>query len=65
MSTPQVLQDSLAIAAEEGLQTALLPPWYDVDNAADLQRVKDDLAATDGAHFTQLFLQDLALEPEP
>ncbi len=64
MSTPQVLQDSLAIAAEEGLQTALLPPWYDVDNAADLQRVKDDLAATDGAHFTQLFLQDLALEPE-
>ena len=36
MSTDHVLQDSVAIAEEEGLGVALLPEWYDVDETADL-----------------------------
>lgn len=39
MSTDHVLQDSLAIAKEEGLRVALLPEWYDVDEPADLTRL--------------------------
>lgn len=40
MSTSRVLQDSLAIAAQEGLRVALLPEWYDVDETADLARLQ-------------------------
>jgi rSAM/selenodomain-associated transferase 1 len=43
MSTPNVLRDTLALAEEEGLRTALAPTWYDVDTAHDLQRVQDEL----------------------
>lgn len=45
MSTPTVLRDTLAIAAELGLRTALLPGWYDVDTPADLTRLRAELAA--------------------
>jgi rSAM/selenodomain-associated transferase 1 len=44
MSTPTVLRDSLAIAAELGLNVNLLPPWYDVDTIADLRRLHADPA---------------------
>jgi uncharacterized protein len=44
MSTPNVLADTLALAAEEGLQVELLPAWYDVDEAADLARLARELA---------------------
>jgi rSAM/selenodomain-associated transferase 1 len=44
MSTPTVLQDTLAVAADLGLRAALLPPWYDVDTVADLRRLRDDAA---------------------
>jgi rSAM/selenodomain-associated transferase 1 len=44
MSTSHVLADTLALAAEDGLRAALLPPWYDVDTAADLVRLRSDLA---------------------
>ncbi|WP_236685577.1 glycosyltransferase family protein [Geobacter pickeringii] len=37
-STEEVLERSLVRAAEAGLATALLPPWYDVDTVADLRR---------------------------
>lgn len=43
MSTPTVLQDSLAIASSEGLQVALLEPWYDVDEPDDLERLRADV----------------------
>lgn len=45
MSTPTVLRDTLAIAAELGLRAALLPGWYDVDTPADLARLRIELAA--------------------
>jgi len=44
MSTPTVLADTLALAAEDGLQVELLPAWYDVDEAADLARLACELA---------------------
>ncbi len=47
-STPEVARQTLARAAELGLEVALLPPWYDVDDPASLARVLDELAAPDG-----------------
>ena len=44
MSTPRVLADTLAIAQELGLRVALLPAWYDVDTAAELERLRGELA---------------------
>jgi uncharacterized protein len=44
MSTPDVLADTLAIAAEEGLSVELLPAWYDVDDAESLKRLMKELA---------------------
>jgi hypothetical protein len=44
MSTPTVLADTLALAAEEGLRVELLPTWYDIDEAADLARLAHELA---------------------
>jgi glycosyltransferase A (GT-A) superfamily protein (DUF2064 family) len=44
MSTPHVVEDTLALAAAEGLTTALLPCWYDVDTAAELARLIQDLS---------------------
>ena len=62
MSTPTVLQDTLAIAAALGLRVALLPTWYDVDTAAELQRLRQELNTTSAdlsspAHHTRAFLQ--------
>ncbi|MCE7986464.1 MAG: glycosyltransferase [Caldilinea sp. CFX5] len=49
MSTPTVLRDTLAIAEELGLRVALLPTWYDVDTAAELQRLRQELATMPAA----------------
>ena len=49
MSTPTVLADTLALAAEEGLRVELLPAWYDVDEAADLARLTCELADAPGS----------------
>ena len=43
MSTPNVTADTLALAAEEGLRVELLPEWYDVDDAAALARLTDEV----------------------
>lgn len=40
MSTPTVLADTVALALGAGLQVAMLPPWYDVDNDDDLSRLQ-------------------------
>jgi rSAM/selenodomain-associated transferase 1 len=59
MSTPTVLTDTLALAAEEGLRDELLPAWYDVDAAADLARLTRELAAAppEVAPRTRAFLK--------
>ncbi len=44
MSTPHVVRETLALAAAEGLKTALLPPWYDVDTVSELERLTQELA---------------------
>ncbi len=43
MSTPTVLADTLAIAAREGVRTALLPAWYDVDTGEELTHLAHEL----------------------
>jgi rSAM/selenodomain-associated transferase 1 len=40
MSTPTVLADTIALAQDAGLRVAMLPPWYDVDDAAALSRLQ-------------------------
>ena len=42
MSTTRTLADTLALADRAGLRVALLPPWYDVDEPADLARLAMD-----------------------
>jgi uncharacterized protein len=42
-STERVLEQTLDRAREIGLETALLPTWYDVDDAATLERLQREL----------------------
>ena len=59
MSTPNVTADTLKLAAEEGLSVALLPVWYDVDDAATMLRLADELAKAPAevARHTRAFLK--------
>ena len=61
MSTPNVVADTLALAAAEGLKVKLLPAWYDVDEAAALDRLAAELAAAPPtvAPHTRRFLASL------
>jgi rSAM/selenodomain-associated transferase 1 len=43
MSTPNVVDETLKLAREEGLHVQLLPAWYDVDNVEDLERLRTEL----------------------
>ncbi|MEZ4770688.1 MAG: TIGR04282 family arsenosugar biosynthesis glycosyltransferase [Caldilineales bacterium] len=58
MSTPDVLADTLRIAAEEDLQVELLPAWYDVDDEESLARLQNELAGAppDVARHTRTLL---------
>lgn len=47
MSTEQVTADTLAIAQEDGINVAILPEYFDVDTAEDLERVRAALAEVD------------------
>jgi len=64
MSTPTVLQDTLALAREENVSVSLLPPWYDVDTIEDLRRMAGTLQeSTNGtAPHTRRFLRKLDLD---
>ncbi len=42
-STEQVLAQTLERAHEIGLDTAILPMWYDVDDLASLRRLTEEL----------------------
>ena len=60
MSTPTVAQETLALAAAEGLKVSLLPTWYDIDEIASLQRLADELKASGPqiAPHTRAFLSE-------
>lgn len=47
MSTPSVLADTQHIIAAAGLRAHLLSPSFDVDEAADVERLRDELSAPD------------------
>lgn len=57
-SSAQVLTQSLQRAAALGLSTALTPVWYDIDTAADLERLQAELEFLPAAHlaYTRQFL---------
>lgn len=61
MSTPHALADTLQIAREENLRVALLPPWYDVDDHASLERLIAEVraSAADLAPHTRSALENL------
>ena len=65
MSTPHVLADTLALAASLGLKTGLLPAWYDIDDAASLERLRQELKSPgENAPHTRRFFQSLGfLQP--
>ena len=64
-STEHVARETLERAAETGLEMIQLPTWYDVDDAATLRALCDELFAggrgNDGFHAprTRAFLADL------
>lgn len=51
-STEVVYQQTLERAEEAGLQLATLPGWYDIDTAADLNRLHADLQRGAGSSAT-------------
>ena len=57
-STDTVLAQTLARAAVLGLDVIQLPAWYDVDTAADIQRIRTELAglAAERLAHTRRFL---------
>jgi hypothetical protein len=59
-SSAQVLTQSLQRAAALGLTTALTPEWYDIDTAADLERLQAELAFLPPAQmaYTRQFLHN-------
>jgi hypothetical protein len=66
MSTSTVLADTLRLAADEKLAVSLLPAWYDVDDAASLERLQAELATAPAevAPRTRAFLRDGDAKPE-
>ena len=62
MSTPQVVSDTLALAAEDSLMLTHLREWYDIDYVADVRRLAaelETLPATVAAH-TRTFMATAA-----
>ncbi len=59
MSTPDVLSDTMDRAEQSGLRISLLPPWYDVDDPADLDRLEADLVTerSTGRHSRRLLTE--------
>jgi rSAM/selenodomain-associated transferase 1 len=51
-SSEQVTTQTLARAEAMGLSVALLPPWYDVDTGADLDRLQGELAGLPAGALT-------------
>jgi hypothetical protein len=51
-STSRVMAQTIDRAAALGLSVALLPPWYDVDTAADLTRLRAELDVLPSCRLT-------------
>jgi rSAM/selenodomain-associated transferase 1 len=66
MSTPRVAADTLALAQELGLRVALLPAWYDVDDARSLGRLMAELrqGPSELAPHTRALVGAWTLQPE-
>ncbi|HEX7124231.1 MAG TPA: DUF2064 domain-containing protein, partial [Thermodesulfobacteriota bacterium] len=47
-STGAVLAETRRRAEASGLRTALLPAWFDLDTAADLERLRRSLGGDEG-----------------
>jgi hypothetical protein len=66
-STERVCAQTLERAREIGLATELLPTWYDVDDAATLDRLRQELTAPSGlgydAKHTRAYLLSLQVAP--
>jgi rSAM/selenodomain-associated transferase 1 len=66
-STERVFAQTLERAREIGLTTELLPTWYDVDDAATLERLRRELTASSGlgydAKHTRAYLGGLQVAP--
>jgi glycosyltransferase A (GT-A) superfamily protein (DUF2064 family) len=60
-STPAVLDETITRVRRLGLRLALLPPWFDVDRGADLERLRASADAP-GAHQPLRTLAFLARE---
>ena len=60
-STPAVLDETVARIRRVGLRLSLLPPWFDVDRGADLERLRAS-AHRPGAHQPARTLAFLAQE---
>jgi uncharacterized protein len=59
-STASVLATTLMRVKELGLRAHLLPPWFDVDTADDLRRLRNEMKADGcGAPRTSVFLRRL------
>jgi len=60
-STEKVTEQTLARAKHLGLTVALLPPWYDTDTPADLERLEDEVRSLPPGDLphTRLCLQQL------
>jgi uncharacterized protein len=62
-STERVFEQTLERAREIGLRTELLPTWYDVDDAATLERLRRELATPPDSGYdakhTREYLQSL------
>lgn len=58
MSTPSVLVDTLALAANHRVRVGLLPAWYDIDTGAELEMLRRELrqVSTGVAKHTRRFL---------
>jgi uncharacterized protein len=59
-STPEVLPETLRRARSLGLVVATVPPWFDVDTADDLARLRSTLATVPAgaARHTRRFLEE-------
>ena len=61
MSTPAVAAETIALAKEENLNLVTLPTWYDVDDAASLSRLRQEIEALHpsvAVHTRQFLQQD-------
>jgi rSAM/selenodomain-associated transferase 1 len=63
-SSPEALAASLAAAGRERLRVELLPSWYDVDEPADVERLRAELVTPSGARVAPSTARALLADPD-